>query len=266
MNHTIWGMIHIPPLPGAYKNTLSIKEIEKYCLNDVHTLTESGINNLLIENYGDIPFPKQNALPHVISGLSRIITMIKHDFPEIEVGVNVLRNDALSALGIAKICGCKFIRVNVLTHARLTDQGIIEGQAYKLKQYQQLLKSDVEIWADIEVKHSIAIAPVPLVDAITDSLNRAGADKIIFSGLQTGHPADLSIIKPLIKKKIITPEQVVIGSGISHENLSDYCPIAHNFIVGTNLKEHGLIQNPVNPSNVKRLKNALLTYYANTNH
>jgi predicted TIM-barrel enzyme len=51
---------------------------------------------------------------------------LQHRLP---LGINVLRNDAESALAIATAVGAEFIRVNVYTGARLTDQGLIQGVA-----------------------------------------------------------------------------------------------------------------------------------------
>ena len=45
------------------------------------------------------------------------------------LGINVLRNDAESALAIAAVVSASCIRVNVHTGARVTDQGVIEGEA-----------------------------------------------------------------------------------------------------------------------------------------
>lgn len=48
----------------------------------------------------------------------------------VPIGINVLRNDAHSAIAIATCVQTEFIRVNVFTGAMATDQGLIEGQAH----------------------------------------------------------------------------------------------------------------------------------------
>ena len=45
---------------------------------------------------------------------------------KLPLGINVLRNDAFSALAIAAVTGADFIRVNVLSGVTATDQGLIE--------------------------------------------------------------------------------------------------------------------------------------------
>src|SRR5438045_2801585 len=75
------------------------------------------------------------------------------------LGVNVLRNDARSALAIAAAVGAAFIRVNIHTGARMTDQGVIEGAAHRTVRYRKLLGHDVKIFADVDVKHSAPASP-----------------------------------------------------------------------------------------------------------
>jgi hypothetical protein len=254
MNQTIiWGMIHVPALPGNINNSLPIQEIVDFCVTDAKILFDSGIDHFFIENFGDSPFPKTNVQPHVIVGLTTIINKIKAELPNVSIGVNVLRNDALSALAIATITDCLVIRVNILTHARLTDQGLIEGCSYNLASYAVQLNSSVEIWADINVKHSYSLADIPLPDAIHDMMDRGGASKIIFTGSRTGMQADVSLLKELVEKKIILPENIVIGSGISEINIHDFLPYAKNFIVGSSLKINNILSNHIDSNKVSKL-------------
>ena len=250
-------MIHVPPLPGSGNNTLSINKIIDFCQTDAKILIENGIDHIFIENFGDTPFPKNTVEPHIVSSLTTIIDHIKRQFSEIHIGVNVLRNDALAALAIATITRSHAIRVNILTHARLTDQGIIEGCSYELAKYRHQLQSNVEIWADVDVKHSYPLTSMPLEDVIQDMLERGGASKIIFTGSRTGSKASLPILKDIIDSKILTPEKIVIGSGISEQNIQSYLPYARNFIVGSSLKEKNILSNHIDPNKVSKLVSKL---------
>lgn len=251
--HTIWGMIHVPALPGSANNTQSINEIIDFCLTDAQIFFENGVDHLFIENFGDAPFPKNTVDPQVIAALTTIINHIKVRFPSMVLGVNVLRNDALAALAIASITQSPAIRVNILTHARLTDQGVIEGCSYELAKFRRQLQSEVEVWADVDVKHSFPLADVPVSDAIHDMIERGGAHKIIFSGSRTGSEVDLSILKNIVEGNILTPEKIVIGSGISEQNITNFMVYARNFIVGSSLKVDNNISNHIDPDKVSKL-------------
>lgn len=256
-NPTLWGMIHVPTLPGSGSQTKSFDEIKEFCFTDAKILFDNGINHFFIENFGDAPFTKNTVQPHVVASLTAIIEHIKSHLPDSVFGVNVLRNDALSALAIASTTGSQAIRVNVLTHARLTDQGIIEGCSYELIKYKHQLHSNTEIWADVDVKHSYPLATIPLEDAIHDTLGRGGADKVIFTGSRTGTEADFTTIKSLIENNIITSDKVVIGSGITSDNVHNFLPYAKNFIVGTSLKQQGVFTNHIDPRKVSKLVSAI---------
>ena len=51
--------------------------------------------------------------------MSALAAEVKRRFPDTPLGINVLRNDGLSALAIAHAVGAEYIRVNVLCGARL---------------------------------------------------------------------------------------------------------------------------------------------------
>ena len=74
----------------------------------------------------------------------------------------MLRNDADAALAVAVAVGAAFLRVNVHTGARVTDQGLVEGDAATTMRTRRALGATaVEVWADVDVKHSAPLAPAP---------------------------------------------------------------------------------------------------------
>jgi uncharacterized protein len=97
-----------------------------------------------------------------------------------------LANDAESALAIATAVAAEFIRVNVYIAARLTHQVLIQGVAHRVLRYHKSIGSDVGILADVDVKHSVPLAPKELTDEVEDTVFRGCADGIIVSGTATG--------------------------------------------------------------------------------
>ncbi|MFN3335921.1 MAG: BtpA/SgcQ family protein, partial [Thermomicrobium sp.] len=122
------GVVHLLPLPGTPRFTGSFATVRERALRDAEAYARGGVHALLIENFGDVPFHKEHVEPHVIAAMALIVENIRRA-TGLPIGVNVLRNDALAALGIAAATGARFIRVNVHVGAMLTDQGIIEGKA-----------------------------------------------------------------------------------------------------------------------------------------
>src|SRR4051812_25124527 len=120
----IIGMIHLKPLPGTPGFGGSIDAIVDAALADARALDEGGIDAMMVENYGDVPFRRSAVEPHTIAVMMLAALAIRSVTAK-PLGINVLRNDPLAALGIAAACGAAMIRVNVHTGAMVTDQGVI---------------------------------------------------------------------------------------------------------------------------------------------
>ncbi|HKR64993.1 MAG TPA: BtpA/SgcQ family protein, partial [Thermoanaerobaculia bacterium] len=127
-NRAVFGMVHLRALPGAPLFT-SLDEVIDAALVDARAIVDGGCDGLVIENFGDKPFTRGRVEAETVAAMTRIVAEIAREV-KLPLGVNVLRNDAQSALAIAAATGAAFIRVNVHTGAMVTDQGIIEGDAY----------------------------------------------------------------------------------------------------------------------------------------
>src|SRR5438552_6249237 len=152
----IIGMLHLPALPGSPANKLSAGAIRDHVLKDGEALASGGVDGIILENFGDVPFYPGKVPPHTATFMTAIGVEVRRAF-DLPLGINVLRNDAESALAIAFAAGAQFIRVNIHSGARVTDQGLIEGTAHETLRYRKLLGSEVKVFADADVKHSSAL-------------------------------------------------------------------------------------------------------------
>jgi uncharacterized protein len=225
------GMIHLAALPGAPDYNGQFNTIIEQALCDAHTLVDAGFDGLMVENYNDTPFFKDALPPETIAALTRCSLELRSSFPDIPLGVNALRNDALSALSIAHITEADFIRVNVLCGAVVTDQGLIEGCAAELARLKASLSSTVKIWADLDVKHAQPLVSFDDTQFLSDLIYRGRADCVILSGSGTGQPTCPVRVNQL-KETASVP--IVVGSGITERNLDQYH--ADVLIVGTSIK------------------------------
>ena len=182
------GMIHLAALPGAPDYDGMFNSVIDQALRDAHTLVDAGFDGLMVENYNDSPFFKNALPPETIAALTRCSLELRNAFPDIPLGVNALRNDALSALSIAHITQSDFIRVNVLCGAVVTDQGLIEGCAAELARLKASLHSTVKVWADLDVKHAQPLVAFDDAQFLSDLIYRGRADCVILSGSGTGQP------------------------------------------------------------------------------
>ena len=255
--HGLIGVVHLPALPGdpGYDGR-SIEDIVAFAMNDAAAMVEGGIHAMIIENFGSAPFPKGNGVQPMPAHHTAIMTIVAHEirkaYPDIILGINCLRNDAYAALGIAVAVKANFIRVNVLTGAYVTDQGIIEGDAYGVLRYRQLLNANhIAILADVLVKHASPLAPLSATDATKDTLLRGHADAVIVTGCGTGEPVDRRQLEEVSRAADGRP--VLLGSGTKPETMPNYASFVKGAIVGTALKVDGIVSNPIDVERVKRM-------------
>ncbi|WP_448575145.1 BtpA/SgcQ family protein [Thermomicrobium sp.] len=248
------GVVHLLPLPGSPRATRDVARIRERACRDAEAYREGGAHALIVENFGDAPFRKDGVEPHVIALMAVIVEAVRVA-TGLPVGVNVLRNDARAALGIAAATGASFIRVNVHVGAMVTDQGIIEGRADETLRYRTLLQSETEIWADVLVKHAVPLAPLALEDAAQETVQRGLADALILTGPMTGRAPDPADLMRVRERLPATP--VLVGSGVTADNVARYVHAARGAIVGTWTKVDGKTENPVDPARVRRLCEAI---------
>lgn len=227
----LFGMVHLGPLPGSPLFT-SLASVIALAVHDARASIDGGCDGFVVENFGDRPFTRGRVEAETVAAMTRVITEVAAEVPA-PFGVNVLRNDALSALGIAAATGAAFIRVNIHTGAAVTDQGIIEGDAYATLRKRAALVPDVLIFADYLVKHA-----TPMGDVSAKDLRLRGlADAIIVTGAETGAAADPAQLGEL-RETVDAP--LLLGSGLTAENAPQFRD-ADGAIVGTSLKTDGRV-------------------------
>jgi hypothetical protein len=216
--------------------------------SEARALAAAGFDALLVENYGDAPFYPGAVPAETVAAMALAVERVRNA-TSLPVGVNVLRNDAAAALGIAAAAGASFIRINVHTGAMLADQGWIEGRAHDTLRNRTQLGLDVDILADVLVKHAVAPAGATLVDSARDTWQRGLADGLIITGTATGEPVAIEDIQAL---RGAAPEAPLwIGSGLTPANLADLLPLADGAIVGSSLRREGVAGQPLDSERIR---------------
>lgn len=249
----IIGVVHLLPLPTSPRWGGSLKAVIDRAEQEVTALACGGVDGVIVENFFDAPFTKNQVDPAVVSAMTLIVQRLMN-LVTLPVGINVLRNDAQSAMAIATCVRAQFIRVNVLTGVMATDQGLIEGQAHQLLRYRRELGSDVKILADVLVKHARPLGSPNLTTAVQETIERGLADGVILSGWATGSPPPLEDLELAYGAANGTP--VFIGSGANWENISTLMQSADGVIVSSSLKRRGKIEQPIDPIRVSQFVEA----------
>lgn len=253
------GVIHLPRLPRTTTpSTIDPGEIIENAVREASILCSLGYDGVIVENYGDAPFEKRVSDPLTLSFMSVVVREVVKSV-NCRVGVNLLRNSGLEAYSIAVATGAHFIRVNALVETIISDSGLIEPEAPRLRDI-RLNHPGVKVYADILVKHATSLRTVLgfiestlpgaskgsiedyLRDLIEEYVYRGGADALITTGLKTGEPPPIELVK-LVKKH--SPIPVLVGSGVTLENIDQVVKHADGVIVGSTIKKNGRAGNPL---------------------
>lgn len=230
----IVGVLHLLPLPGAPRFDGKVGRLVDHALADAAALVQGGVDAIMIENFGDTPYFPTRVPRETIAWMSRIGGLIREKY-DLPLGVCVLRNDGRAALAIAHSIDAQFIRVCILGSPRVTDQGVIEGAACELLRDRHRLAANIKIFADVDIKHSYPLtASYSLKADAADLIARSHADALIVTGAATGAPiAELD----LAELSGITNAPILVGSGVTPQNIKQLSAGANGFIVGTYFKQ-----------------------------
>ena len=231
-----------------------MREVIQLAVADAVAYERGGAHAVFIENFGDVPFAKTGVAPETIAAMTAAGCAVRAAV-KLPVGFNVLRNDACAALALCAACDGNFIRVNVHTGAMLTDQGLIEGDAYHTLRYRDRIRPGAEIFADVHVKHAVPLGDWTIEDSAHDTLERGLADALIISGVGTGQAADLADVERV--RQACPKAKLLLGSGVTLANVQDYLRHADGVIVGSSLKRAGKLANPVDSRRVAALVKAM---------
>jgi len=247
----IIGMVHLWPLPGAPGYTgYGMDFIINKALEDAHALVEGGVDGLIVENMWDLPYFVGAEVPPEEMTAQAVVASKVVEAVSVPVGINVVHNGGVVTLAIAVASGARFIRVCLLTGARVWDTGEFDHgcAARLLRKRKELGAEHIKILADVDKKHSV---PFPGVDLSThiEWTEFYLADAIIVSGKMTGSAPDLEKVR---KARELSRRPVLVGSGATEETIADFLKYADGAIVGTAFKVDGMAENPVAVERVNR--------------
>ncbi len=257
----------MPPLLGSpgFNVDCGLVHVIERCTRDFNAYVSSGMDGVIFENFGDAPFFPGRVPPETVASMTRVIlaamaSLDTKGCKPLAIGINVLRNDAISALAIAKVVNADFIRVNIHSGTCATDQGLITGEAHETCRYRQHIHAeDVAIVADVRVKHATPLMLRSLLRESQDLVGRAMVDGgLVFTGEKTGVlPSDEVLAELPVIKANFPKIPLFIGSGVSIENIDHLFKQARNcidgVIIGTALKVGGDMHNGVDENKASAL-------------
>ena len=128
---------------------------------------------------------------------------------------------------------------------------LFDSDAGELLRYRKYIGGEhIAIFTDIKKKHSShSITNDIDINEFAQTAEFFLSDGVIITGQSTGSPAKKDDLSNL--KNINIP--IIIGSGLTDENISDYWNMANGFIVGSYFKEKGYWRNSLSKERILKL-------------
>ena len=231
------AMIAVLPLPGSPLYDGDDQRVIDQALADLAVYKEAGVDSILFENDHDLPYIQPPLDEKGIALMTKIVREARGRFDG-PIGIQMLEAANITSLEIAAEADLDYIRVEAFVFAHVGGSGIINGSAGKiLRRRKELQAEHIQVFADVKKKHGSHSLTIDL--DIKDEIMQAEfflADGVIVTSQFTGTKPDKS---DLIKAKAATKLPVLIGSGMTAENIREYLPLADGFIVGSYFRKDG---------------------------
>lgn len=231
-------------------------DIVAFAIAEAGRYKDGGVDGLIVENHGDIPFAKPDQLGPETAAAMAVMADAVRRHSGLPIGVNVLANGAIQALAIAKAAGAAFIRVNQWSNAYVANEGLMDGPAGEAARYRAWLHAkSVRIFADVHVKHGAhAITADRTITELARDNEFFDADVAIATGQRTGDSATMEELQTIAAG---TALPVAVGSGVNPDNVGDILSVADAVIVASYLKHDGAWWNPVDPERLRIFMQAI---------
>lgn len=251
------AMIHLQALPGTPAYGGDVKAVIEKAAKEAELLASLGVDALLIENMHDTPYLNREVGPEITSTMTAAALAVRNAAPDLPCGIQVLAGANQEAMAIAQAANLQFIRAEGFVFSHVADEGMMNSDAATLLRYRRNIGADhIAVFTDIKKKHS---AHTITQDVDLKETAQAAAffrtDGMIITGTSTGKSAQVSDVQAV--KESCPDYPVLIGSGITPENVVDYSAFADGFIVGSYFKEDGHWAKEIDPTRVKELVNSI---------
>ncbi len=206
----IMGMIHLKGNSQSEKLELAKSEID--------TLTQNGIDAVIVENYFGTP-----------DDMEMILDYIVRERPHICYGVNVLDNDTLG-FAMARKYNAAFIQLDSVAGHLLPDDDLIFHDFISSERAQ----TNAYVLGGVRFKYQPYLSGRNLEDDLTIGMTRC--DAIVVTGAATGAETDMQ--KILDFREVIGSDfPLIVGAGLTAENCIEKLTVTDGGIIGSYLKD-----------------------------
>lgn len=250
------GMIHVGALPGTPRSEKTVIALARSAIDEAKLLADGGVDAIMLENMHDVPYLNRSVGPEVVAAMTAVCCAVR-EVVTLPLGVQILAGANREAIAVAHAAECQFVRCEGFVYAHVADEGLMpEADAGPLLRYRKMIGAErVAVIADVKKKHA-SHAVTADVDLASTAKAAAffGADGVIVTGAETGAPTRPEDVES-VKSAVEVP--VMVGSGVTPENVATLAKHADAFIVGSYLKRDGCWANAPDSDRISRIVSAM---------
>ncbi len=204
------GVIQLPSLAGAPSGSDRhpadlLQTAGLLAVREAQIFAQAGFDGVLLENTGDAPYYRTATPPETVASMAIIAAAVR-EAVKIQLGIQVLKNDAQASLAIAAVTGCDFVRMAF---------SIENDPAFLLRERERLC-GPLTILADLASEEIEALA-----------LN--GVEGRVISG-RTPPLATLQLMSQVARENNIP---LYLSEGVSLDKLSELRPWIDGVLIGS---------------------------------
>lgn len=253
LHNALIGMVHVGALPGTHRSRESVQALVRQAVAEATILRNAGYDALILENMHDAPYVNGPHDPAVVSAMTAVASAVRAALGTMVIGIQVLSRGEKEAMAIAHACGLQFVRCENFVFAHVADEGLLaDAAAGPLLRYRRAIGADgVRIFADIQKKHaSHAITSDLDIAELAKGAEFFCADGVIVTGVATGEPTSTDDV---VAARKATKLPILVGSGVTPEQVPVLLRHADALIVGSWIKRDGVWHQPVDEDRARKL-------------
>ncbi|GHV63825.1 sgc region protein SgcQ [Spirochaetia bacterium] len=243
------GCVHLTALPGTphYDKKDTMKSMVERAKREIAALQNAGFDALVFANEGDRPY-LSTVGPEIIACYTRVVAQAL-DSVKIPYGVGVLV-DPVAAICIAKALDAQFIRAYI--HGVYADMcGLHDFRPGELLRLRRNIDADnVGVYCYCDAHGGTSLDTRSQEDMADTAFSVLDPSGVLVPGQRAGLAPDFKDV--IAMKKRFPDKPVLIGSGITPDNAKEAMKIADGMVVGTFVKQDGILWNEVDPERAKR--------------
>ncbi|XP_034482885.1 uncharacterized protein F13E9.13, mitochondrial-like [Drosophila innubila] len=242
---SVIGMIHVDALPGTPRYAGNWQQTIQKATYEAQMYKKHGVDAVLIENMHDKPYVLNCQLGiEIVACLTRLGQAVREVLPQgVPCGIQVLACGNKQALAIAKASQLQFVRAEGFVFGQVANVGYIDACAGNLLRYRKQIDAEhVLVFTDLKFSSHAITADLSLRDT-AKAAHFFHTDGIVMTNNIPGQPVSHKDMQDVLSGKVQVP--LLIGSGITKDNITQYYHDVQGVIIGSHFKVDGDWRNEI---------------------